>query len=74
MRTLPVLKPQKVETVIKRLGFEKVRQRGSHCQYRHIDGRFTTIPFHKGRDLSPILLKQILKDINVTPEKFLKLL
>jgi len=29
-----------------KLGFVEVRQRGSHKQYRHNDGRFTIVPFH----------------------------
>jgi predicted RNA binding protein YcfA (HicA-like mRNA interferase family) len=43
-----------------------VRQRGSHQQFRHPDGRCTTVPFHAGRDISPILLRQIAKDIGLT--------
>uniref|UniRef100_A0A7C1JWQ1 Addiction module toxin, HicA family n=1 Tax=Caldilinea aerophila TaxID=133453 RepID=A0A7C1JWQ1_9CHLR len=50
----------------------EVRQRGSHKQYRHPDGRSTTVPFHKGRDISPILLQQIAKDIGLTVEELLK--
>jgi predicted RNA binding protein YcfA (HicA-like mRNA interferase family) len=53
----PVLKPQEVAAILKKLGFVQVRQRGSHRQYRHPDGRSTTVPFHRGRDISPILLR-----------------
>jgi len=52
------------------LGFEGVRQRGSHRQFRHVDGRGTTVPFHQGRDISPILLRQIARDIGMTGEEF----
>jgi len=52
--------------------FSVVRQRGSHRQYRHSDGRGTTVPFHAGRDISPILLRQIVKDIGLTLEEFLE--
>jgi predicted RNA binding protein YcfA (HicA-like mRNA interferase family) len=31
----------------------------------------TTVPDHKGRDLSPILLRQIAKDIGLTITEFL---
>ncbi len=72
MGRLPVLKPRKVAAVLERLGFVEVRQRGSHKQYRHADGRCTTVPFHSGRDISPILLRQIIKDIGLTEEEFLK--
>ena len=68
----PVLKPKEVVAILERLGFVEVRQRGSHKQYRHADGRGTTVPFHAGRDISPILLRQIAKDIGLTIEEFLK--
>jgi len=61
-----VLKPREVEALLKALGFEMVRQKGSHRQYRHLDGRGTTEPFHPGRDVSPILLRQIARDIGLT--------
>jgi predicted RNA binding protein YcfA (HicA-like mRNA interferase family) len=72
MARLPVLKPREVVRVLEKLGFVKVRQRGSHKQYRHADGRCTTVPFHGSRDVSPLLLKQIIKDIRITPEEFAK--
>ena len=70
MARLPVLKPREVARALEKLGFVEVRQRGSHRQYRHADGRCTTVPFHGGRDISPLLLKQIIKDIRITPEEF----
>jgi predicted RNA binding protein YcfA (HicA-like mRNA interferase family) len=69
--TIPVLKPREVILLLELLGFTEVRQRGSHKQFRHIDGRCTTVPFHAGRDISPVLLKQIAKDIHLSVEQFL---
>ena len=66
----PVLKPQEVVRLLKAFGFVEVRQRGSHKQFRHPDGRGTTVPFHKGRDISPALLRQIASDIGMTVEEF----
>ncbi len=71
MGDIPVLKPKNVVSILERLGFEMVRQRGSHKQYRHPDGRFTTVPFHQGQDISPILLRKIAKDIDLTIKDFL---
>ena len=68
MGSLPVLKPTEVCRLLERLGFVAVRQRGSHVQYRHADGRGTTVPVHKGRDLAPPLLRQIARDIGLTVE------
>jgi predicted RNA binding protein YcfA (HicA-like mRNA interferase family) len=68
---VPVLKPREVAAMLTRLGFRLVRQRGSHRQYRHADGRGTTVPFHGGRDISPLLLRQIAKDLGITVEELL---
>ncbi len=67
----PVLKSREVCRILESLGFALVRQRGSHLQYRHADGRCTTVPNHPGRDISPLLLRQIIKDIGLTLEEFL---
>ena len=70
MGNIPILKPREVAAVLERLGFVEVRQRGSHKQYRHPDGRQTTVPFHAGRDIAPPLLRQIARDIGVPLETF----
>lgn len=74
MTQFPTLKPQRLLKIIKKLGFEKVRQEGSHIFYKHPDGRTTVVPFHQGKDLGRGLLREILKDINLTPKEFQKLL
>ena len=72
MGKLPVLKPHEVAALLGQLGFAEVRQKGSHKQYRHTDGRGTTVPFHAGRDISPTLLRMIAKDIGLTAEELLE--
>lgn len=54
------------------LGFEEVRQRGSHKRFRHLDGRATTVPVHGGRDLSPILLRRIARDAGMSAHEFVE--
>jgi predicted RNA binding protein YcfA (HicA-like mRNA interferase family) len=72
MSKLPVLRAREVCSILERLGFDFVRQRGSHMQYRHADGRGTTVPNHPGRDISPILLRQIARDVRMTAEEFIQ--
>ncbi|MCP9825144.1 type II toxin-antitoxin system HicA family toxin [Synechococcus sp. EJ6-Ellesmere] len=71
MGSTPVLKSSEVADILRNLGFDVVRQRGSHLQFRDLRGRCTTVPVHKGRDISPPLLRQIAKDIGMTLEEFL---
>jgi predicted RNA binding protein YcfA (HicA-like mRNA interferase family) len=71
MGKAPVLKPREVVTILEHLGFREVRQRGSHRQFRHADGRVTTVPFHPGRDISPSLLRQIAHDVGLSVDEFL---
>ena len=71
MGSRAVLKPAEVIAFLGRLGFSEVRQRGSHKQFRHPDGRTTTVPFHAGRDISPALLRKIAADIHVTVDEVL---
>ena len=67
----PVLKPRQVVVLLQAHGFERVRQRGAHIQFRHPDGRSTTVPFHAGRDISPTLLRKIAADVHLTLNEFL---
>ncbi len=71
MANVPVLKPHEVVAILEGLGFVEVRQRGAHKQFRHPDGRGTTVPVHRGRDVSPVLPRKIARDFGLTVEAFL---
>jgi predicted RNA binding protein YcfA (HicA-like mRNA interferase family) len=68
MTKLPVLDARTFEKLLLKLGFEIKRKKGSHVFYRHPDGRYTTLPHHKGRNLSRPLIRQILREIKITPQ------
>jgi predicted RNA binding protein YcfA (HicA-like mRNA interferase family) len=72
MTRLRPLKPTIIIRTLHKLGFEPIRQRGSHIYFRHPDGRATVVPFHKGEDISKGLLKKILQDIELSWEEFLR--
>jgi len=74
MTKLPIVDARTMEKVLVHLGFSAVRQKGSHVFYRHADGRTTTVPHHPGRDLSRPLVRSILRDIDVSPERYTELL
>ena len=71
MSNIPILKPLEVVRILENLQFVEVRQKGSHKQFRHTDSRGTTVPFHKGRDISPTLLRKIASDIGLSVEEML---
>ncbi|WP_416671053.1 type II toxin-antitoxin system HicA family toxin [Egbenema bharatensis] len=72
MSRLPIVNFQTMEKLLKKLGFEAIRQKGSHVFYRHPDGRTTTVPYHKGRDLARPLIREILREIELSPDEFLR--
>lgn len=70
MSKLPILKPSKLTKALEKLGFVRTRKsKGGHLRYCHPDGRKTTIPMHKGRDIGRGLLRKILKDVDISVEE-----
>lgn len=70
MSKLSPAKPDEVIRVLEKLGFRRIRQSGSHAIYRHSDGRWTTVPIHKGKDLGRGILRKILKDAVLSSDEF----
>lgn len=72
---LPQVKTKDLIRVVKQLGFELDRQKGSHAVfYRPQDKARVVIPIHAGRDIKPKTLRSIIDDLRITPEKFKELL
>jgi len=71
---LQLIDAKKMERLLLHLGFVKTRQKGSHAFYRHPDGRTTTIPHHKGVVLARPLIREILREIELTVEDYNKYL
>jgi len=74
MSKLPIVDARTFERILLKWGFQVVRQKGSHVFYRHADGRYTTLPHHKGQDISRPLTRKILNEIQITPEAFVEAL
>lgn len=70
MSRLKLVNAKTMEKLLLRLGFEKVRKKGSHAFYRRPDGRVTTIPHHKVKMLARPLIREILRDIEVTIDDY----
>ena len=74
MSKLPLITVKNLEKLLFELGFEFKRQKGSHVFYRHSDGRYTTLPHHGNQVLARPLIRQILREIELSPEEFVRLL
>ncbi len=72
MTRIPPLKAREVDKGLLALGFEKVRQKGSHALYHHTDCRRAPIPIHPSKTISPYLLSDILKQLKISEDEFLK--
>ena len=71
------LRPLEAEIVIKalvKIGFQPVRQKGSHLIMKHPDGRSTVIPIHSGEELGRGILMEIIGDTGLSREEFMQLL
>lgn len=74
MPKLPIIKARELFNVLKKYGFYKYHQVGSHIQMKHQDGRRTTIPYHPSQEIRRGTLKAIIDDLDMTVEDFTKLL
>jgi len=71
---LPRVTADEVIKALERVGFSLVRQSGSHKIYNNAEGKRVTVPYHAGRILHPKVLKSILRDGEITVERFKDLL
>jgi len=72
MTRLPPLKTREVIKGLQALGFERIRQKGSHAVFHHEDCRRASIPIHPAKTVSPYLLSDILKQLEIEEDEFLR--
>ncbi|MEK6553582.1 MAG: type II toxin-antitoxin system HicA family toxin [Bacteroidota bacterium] len=63
-----------MDSILRNLDFSVMRQKGSHVFYKHQDGRTTTVPNHPNRDLARPLIREILREIEISVEEFRNLI
>jgi predicted RNA binding protein YcfA (HicA-like mRNA interferase family) len=68
MSKLPVISGEELIKVLKKLGYEVVRQKGSHVRLKAEGKPSLTVPCHK--TLKPGLLNKILKEVGLSREEF----
>ena len=74
MKEIKPLPAKKIVKALEKLGFEQVRQKGSHLFMRHPDGRITVVPIHPQESIGKGLINKILKDAKVSRDEWTELL
>ncbi|HCX89512.1 MAG: hypothetical protein COW04_01105 [Deltaproteobacteria bacterium CG12_big_fil_rev_8_21_14_0_65_43_10] len=74
MTTFPSVTGSRLISVLRKMGFEVLRTKGSHHFLQHSDGRCTVVPVHRGENIGRGLLAQILRDCDITREELQKML
>ncbi len=72
MQKLGAITAKRLIGALKRLGFYEVRQTGSHLQLKR-GNLHATVPMHSG-DLSPGVVRSILRQAHLTPEQLKEVL
>ena len=71
---LPRITASDTIRALEKAGFYLTRQSGSHKIYKNKEGKRTTVPYHSGKILHPKTLKSILRDADLSIDKFIELL
>jgi len=74
MAKLPNITGSELITALQKIGFEIVRQKGSHIRLKHADNRVVTIPIHARKTIGKGLLLKILRDADLTKDELISLL
>lgn len=71
---LPAVTAAQVIKMLEGLGFQRIRQSGSHATYRRQDGQWTIVSVHARKIIPRGTLRKILRDAGLTIEEFTGLL
>ncbi len=74
MHKLPRLSGEELIDFLRYYGFSIIRQKGSHIRLKANDGRVTTVPIHKGKEVPIGLLRKIIReDLELSYEEFIEI-
>lgn len=71
---LPLVDAKTLIKILELKGYEKLRQKGSHVQFKNEKGALITVPLHINRKIGRGLLRKIIRDMEMSREDFIKLL
>lgn len=74
MGKLNIISAKKMIKILRVLGFDLIRSKGSHYFFLNkTNNKTTVIPIHNNEDLGPGILKDILRDIDLDVDEYEKL-
>jgi|NGEPerStandDraft_8_1074529.scaffolds.fasta_scaffold66076_2 predicted RNA binding protein YcfA (HicA-like mRNA interferase family) len=68
------LPAKKVVKALENIGFEQIRQKGSHLFLQHPDGRTTIVPMHLTEKIGRGMINKIIKDVKITRDEWIELI
>ncbi|MBU4354655.1 MAG: type II toxin-antitoxin system HicA family toxin [Proteobacteria bacterium] len=74
MTKLRLVPYRDLKKVLAAKGFHWLRCEGSHNVFRHESGRIVVLPDHGSQVIVRPLLRKILRDLNLSPEEYHRLL
>jgi len=74
MAKLPTITGEQAINALAKIGFEVIRQKGSHVRLKDEQERRITVPVHSGKTLGKGLLRKIIRDTDLTVDEFIELL
>ncbi len=72
MAKLPRLSGKELTNILSKIGFEIVRQRGSHVFMRHRNGKTTVVPQHREIDRGTLL--EIIRQCGLSRDEFFRII
>lgn len=72
MSYLPILKFRELKKTLKAFGYVPMRQKGSHVIFANENGSILSVPNHPRKTIGKGLLKQYIRDMDITIDEFLK--
>ena len=72
MDKITPLPAKKVLKALGKMGFQLIRQKGSHVFMRHPDGRTKIIAVHPSEDIGKGMIRKIINDAKITREEWLE--
>jgi predicted RNA binding protein YcfA (HicA-like mRNA interferase family) len=74
MNKIMPLPAKKVIKALENMGFEQVRQKGSHLFLQHPDGRTMIVPVHPTDEIGKGMINKIIKDVKITRDEWIELI